>query len=554
MLRRRKKCDGTRVPCGNCTRLGLNCENQIRLVWEDDVRRVGMKRRGPASTVKTGLPKHARHRDDYSGPPDSPGNTQHEYADLGSSTMAQPSGTRLPRWTGAASVAAISRFLQMSAYPRSLDSTEVFLLDHYIQRFSREYPTCSGPSNPFLSVFIPMAMKCSMVLDSLLALSGAQRWQHRSASMDKKSLKLRHRALKEARALLLIEDKHSSDGETSQLHASNHAAMSKPQAPALLRGLTSTSEENLFFLLTTSILFLLYEKVSGEPTWTPHMDFISQFFERSLTSLAIDPKRSPEVSEAVRFLHDIFVYNDLVRSTSLKTKPLSNFYFAATTANGASCSPLETAFFPSGVNEQTDFRRRYYFPNLIARLSARDLSVTERDIAAWDGSMDWLPSFALDHSESNDTGHNTVFSQTSPWNDRTIIRELYRTAASMYRLQLLNSRTQNTAPIDSVDSKNVDQSLPQLASFAHSLMISLSADSRYETALLWPIGIAAKELTVDQPDARANVLLRLRALENRFQLRHFQKVQHVLLRHWARQDGSPSVDALCSDEDAILLG
>ena len=513
-----------------------------------------MKRRGPASTVKSGLPKNAQNRDVVSGPLNPSDYTQPGSTTVRGSTMARPCTTQMDSWKRTAPVAAIVRYEQMSAYPRDLDSTESLLLDHYIQRFSREYPTCSGPSNPFLSVLIPLAMRCNMVLDSLLALSGAQRWQHGSASMEGESLRLRQRALKGARALLVTEDKQSSDENPSQLHPRNHSALSSPQKAALLRGLPSTSEENLLFLLTSAVLFLLYEKVSGEPTWKPHMEFISEFFERWLKSLAIDPKQSTEVSEAVRFLHDIFVYNDLVRSTSLKTKPLSNFYLTATTANGTRCSPLETAFFPSGEKEQTDFRRRYYFPNLIARLSAGDASVTEEDIATWDGSMDWLPSFALDRSESNETNDKPASSQTLARNDRTIITELYRTAASIYRRQTLSSRTHSTAPLDSVDLENVDQSLPQLAAFAHFLMTSLSEGSTYENALLWPIGIAAKELTIDQPVERSNVLLRLRALENRFQMRHFRKVQDVLLRHWANRDGSSGVHELDFEEDAILLG
>ncbi|KAI8713696.1 hypothetical protein NCS52_01214900 [Fusarium sp. LHS14.1] len=48
---RRKKCDSVSFPCGNCRRLGLDCNTETKLVWEDDSRRQGMKRRGPSKST-----------------------------------------------------------------------------------------------------------------------------------------------------------------------------------------------------------------------------------------------------------------------------------------------------------------------------------------------------------------------------------------------------------------------------------------------------------------------------------------------------------------------
>jgi hypothetical protein len=513
-----------------------------------------MKRRGPTTSVRNGSLKKAQNGFVVSTPELDPSSYQRDQQVAVTKPIAKFNDVLQSSKT-APPLAHTIRYQQISAYPRTLDSTESLLLDHYIQRFSREYPTCSGPSNPFLSVLIPISMKCGMVLDSLLALSGAQRWQHGIASMEKESLKLRQRALKGARELLLAEDVNYSNNNLDIQNGKKHTALSKCRKMGLSCRPAPSSQENLLYLLTSSVLFLLYEKVSGEPTWKPHMEFISQFFERWLTSLTFDLKQSPDVAEAIRFLHDLFVYNDLVRSTSLQTRPLSNFYLTATMADRAHNHPVEAAFFPNGTEEQADFRRRYYFPNLIARLSSGDVSVTEEDIGAWDGSMDWLPSFALDHSMRNQ-GRNDEGSPSrlATWDDRTIISELYRTAASIYRRQILGSQIRNGQLHNGIQLQDSDQILPQLASFAHLLITSLPESSAYENALLWPIGIATKELTANQSTERSNILLRLQTLESRFQMRHFRKVQDVLRRHWAVRDGDSSFDVSLSEEDAILLG
>lgn len=534
---RKKKCDGSGMPCGNCVCLGLECENRIKLVWEDDARRVGMKRRGPTSNTKKITPSQTQKQPVDSSAQADP---SYDYIQLHAAN-SDATDKQTPDF-GTPSNPVIQgqmiRYRQLSAYPRVLDAADSLLLDHYIQRFSREYPTCSEPSNPFLSVLIPIAMQCSMVLDSLLALSGAQRWSHGIVSMEKESLRLRQRALRGAREIL-VTDSPNELGNTS---------LSKLEKAAVKNRTASTSQQNLLYLLTSSVLFLLYEKVSGETTWQPHMEFIKQFFETWMTSLAIYPNQSSGVSEAIRFLHDIFVYNDLVRSTSLRTRPLSAFYLTGSVVNGPSPSSPANTLFSSRDADQAQSRRRYYFPNLIARLSSDDHSVSEEDIASWDGSMDWLPSFALDRSEPNEkVSNDNLEGRPRSCGDRTIISELYRTAAHMYRRQSMGPRFAN-------EFQNNDQVLPQLASFAHFLLTSLPEGSSYENALLWPLGIAAKELTTNQSAERSDVILRLQSLERRFQMRHFSRVQDLLLRHWARRDGIADYTDIGVEQDTILLG
>ena len=70
-------------------------------------------------------------------------------------------------------------FTCMNLLPTKLTGNESILMDHYTRRFSRTYPTCSEPANPFLSVLFPLAMESGVVLDALLALSGARSWSER---------------------------------------------------------------------------------------------------------------------------------------------------------------------------------------------------------------------------------------------------------------------------------------------------------------------------------------------------------------------------------------
>jgi hypothetical protein len=49
---RKKKCDDVSIPCHICRRLGLQCNRKTKIIWEDDPRRDGMRRRGPYTSTK----------------------------------------------------------------------------------------------------------------------------------------------------------------------------------------------------------------------------------------------------------------------------------------------------------------------------------------------------------------------------------------------------------------------------------------------------------------------------------------------------------------------
>ncbi|KAF2097586.1 hypothetical protein NA57DRAFT_77838 [Rhizodiscina lignyota] len=453
------------------------------------------------------------------------------------------------------------RMPHSSGLPRLLDPTESLLFDSYIQRFSRTYPTHSGPSNPFLSVLVPLASQNDVVLNSLLALSGAQGWDRTSPEMESVTLRLKHRALQGCRALLqegpfAAHTTNAVSGHELQMSASSQRSSISSIPNAL-------SEENVIFLLASSVLFLLYEKISGEENWKPHIEFINRLFNQHLHRFTS--------TEAYQFLHSIFLYNDLVRSTSLQLPTLSSFYLRAAQPQ------------VGDAGDRTGTQSRHYFPRLIARISTGEETVSDEDIAVWDGILDWLPSFALTEADNESTiasprmhhvaanhfsatedaqihegrhSENVPGPGTSDWNDQRTVSELYRTAARIFRRQILRKRQHTTVASESGADAYGGDEIPYLASWAIQLIQSLPEGSVFDNALLLPIGVAGRELTAIHSQEREYIILRLRSLEQRFQMRHFRRVQEVLINHWSRLDGTVLMPSNQDDtsREMILFG
>jgi hypothetical protein len=596
---RKKKCDAIGFPCTNCRRLGLACENQTALVWEDDVRRVGMKRRGP-SAQKIGRSyslenfgrsslrgDHLRQEDDvlsYHPEPEKPAEFHDNRNRLEGWGLHDTTGdqTSLDRRL---SPFPVIRYQQLSDYPHILSRAESLLLENYVQRFSRTYPTCSGPRNPFLSVLLPLAMRNDVVFNSLLALSGVQRWDHYDSYMETETLRLRQRALRGCR--LLLED--TGSGMTSvvakESKLGNKTLLSDAQYTNF-GDLDQMDEEKALVLLTSSTLFLVYEKVSGEPNWKPHLAFMNrllhQFFIRFMIDLVSDSATelaSSETMEVLTFLYNIFLYNDLVRSTSLRTPTLSKFYLRAAEP-GPKVMSQDAEFAQAHVHFDSGKARsslsRYYFPNLIARISSGNEIVSDLDIMAWNGNLDWLPSFSLMDAENRNTSllsaellkHNSLsellasqnvdgnHNDINSWDEATIITELYMTAARIYKRQIVDVHQHSNAESSTEMHTKETEQIESLASWAIQLVQRLPDGSSFETTLLWPIGIAAKELTWKHTILREYINSRLRSLEKRFQMRHFKRAQDVLTSHWRVLDGGviTETNRSMSISETILLG
>lgn len=409
-------------------------------------------------------------------------------------------------------------FSRVNPWSISLTTKESILLDHYIQRFSRTYPTCQGPTNPFLSNLLPYALQNKIVLDALLALSGAQHWESDGMTMEKTTLQLRHRALRGCQTMLSQQKMREYMETRAQRQSSKHLVPMIEVLP----------------LIACCALLLLYEKLvgNGKSNWMPHLSFLAAMFE------CLPPvgkcggsgtmSQQTEQNEIFEFLYNLFLYNDLVHSTATGTTTLSNYYLTS----------MLRAYLP--LNES--LTNRYFYPYLVAQIAAGNASVAEVDIDAWDGRLDWLPSF------SSSTRLRADSTAQEKAEERVVAAQLYSYTA---KILIRKSRRRRCAE-GPISWEDTDTSI--LAEQAALALLELPEGSSFENALLWPISICATELTDSQAFERSVFIDRLRQLEKRFHMRHFKRMQEVLEIAWARADENSLSKASYPEGDVFLLG
>lgn len=129
---------------------------------------------------------------------------------------------------------------------------------------------------------------------------------------------------------------------------------------------------------------------------------------------------------------------------------------------------------------------------------------------------------------------------------------LYRDTAKVYLRQCLRRRRGH----GTMSQHGSD--VVELACHATFLISQLPDGSSFENALLWPIGIIGPELTAVKHTERQYLLDRLWSLEQRFQMRHFERVREVLKKGWNRSVLISSVEEdfrrSYYDEDVFLFG
>ncbi|KAL3963604.1 hypothetical protein ACCO45_000608 [Purpureocillium lilacinum] len=260
---------------------------------------------------------------------------------------------------------------------------------------------------------------------------------------------------------------------------------------------------------------------------------------------ALRPEQS--ATHAFQFVTNLFLYNDLVRSTSLRTSTFSDFYLADGHIDPAGVDDL--GGLDSNDSKGDQDLRRFVFPRLITRITAGDITVTDQEIADWDGALGWLPSFSLapplelDPYEHIPTANRDIvtdpryrhldsFTCPREWSEQRITSELYRIAGTVYRKQCVG----RVGGLSSACAWPHDAWMGNLPLWAVQLIDLLPPTSAFQNTLLWPIGIIAKELTVLHDTERASITRTLNALEKRFQMRHFARARQHLQTHWAMCD------------------
>lgn len=515
-------------------------------MWEDDLRRAGIKRRGPQSKqtgiIHTGV--EGGSSDAFSPRPDRGG--AHDTTTEEGKIVPFPLGQRISPW------------------PFDLDSVESGLLDHYIASFSRTYPTFSTADNPFLRVFVPLSMRSRVVLDALLALSGVQSWEGGEFKMARPMLQLRQRTIRGCMELVGRVSSASGVEEGGTVSSAVYSALRATSR----NGVLGPVADDVIFLLAGCVLLLLYEKLSGEAydAAAPHLRFFARIFP-ARDALLDTHGRAPSAGggsggETLRFLMYLFLYNDLVRSTSSRVPTLSGFYAGLGDLRGFLSSRVDDD--DGGDTEGA----RFVLPSIIARCSAGDPSVKDEDLAAWDGRLDWFPSFALvdpgrgEHHETLPTADphfvlNPSYRELASltrlciWSEQALVAELYRVAATVYKKQCFlehDALGESYLLTEVGASRNKRANMGNLPSWAVELLQHIPAKSAWENCLLWPIGIIAKEL-VEQWE-RVHILSILRRLERRFRLKLYSSVREHLLACWEVRDRS----GVYVDEHPVMCG
>ena len=438
-------------------------------------------------------------------------------------------------------------------FGNKLTPNESFLLNHYIQRFSRTYPTCCDPTNPFLSILLPLAMEHRAVLNAVLALSGAQFGPDHDLAITGVVLKLRHRALEGCRNLLAKSE-----------------AIFDPNAQQPVRDSRGTlGEESILFTLACCVCLLLYEKIvgDGKANWMPHLAFLAGLFDRlenpanrkTLESVL----RGNQQRRAFRFLHNIFLYNDLVQSTATGASTLSKYYLRISRLGGSSdVSFPVNAVYPMSSEESGNMHRqgRFYFPYLIAQISSGNETVSDACIDSWDGRLDWLPSFSItiglsdsfvspsipSENISMQGGDACPAAEIKDSDEKSLVSTTYRCAAKVYLRQIACRRQEHRI------TPQLELDMANLACHATLLISQLSEGSSFENTLLWPISIIGPELLAVHAAERYGLLCRLQKLERRFQMKHFERIQEVLLKRWNKIDSLGPGENI--QDDVFLFG
>ncbi|KAK1541126.1 hypothetical protein CPAR01_07115 [Colletotrichum paranaense] len=406
----------------------------------------------------------------------------------------------------------------LSDWSSHLDPLDKQILDRYTKFFSTTYPTCKDASNPFLKVLIPLAMRHRTVLDAMLALSCVQSWENGQFTMRATMLRYRAKAIRGCSDLV---KKVMSNPEARE------DAFSQGQntlIPVITPRTTEIVEnDDIIPLLATSVLLMLYEKLHGEgkENGTSHLQLFAQLFPSQLFSNILDrltqTSKTGYQTDAMLFLSNSFLYNDLVRSTSLRTTTLSTFYYER----------------PSSPT----ISHRFYFPTIIARIGANDMLVSDADIIAWDGTLSWLPSLALQFSgQSEQTDlrllldSSLIYGPTfqkleafvciNTWSEEKLISELYRVAALVYRRQQQPDKSSSA--------------MGSLPGWAMEILRLIPPSSPYGTALLWPIALVGPALT--DLEHREYVFSRLQMLERQCKIKTYANIAEHLVNQWGCHD------------------
>ncbi|PSN74695.1 putative Zn(II)2Cys6 transcription factor-like protein [Corynespora cassiicola Philippines] len=166
---RRKRCDGQRPECQNCTRLNMKCE------WQAQRRIV------PESSTS---------------PPPSESSATDDAADA----MIGPLRPSINPW---------------DALPGNDSAQKKHILNYYIEAFVPSVSVATTPSSFYTSLYVPMAFQSEGMLDAIIAISSAQ-LARRTVDAEKAHQLRRLSSKHQGKCHAFIRDRLSPSGEPLQ--------------------------------------------------------------------------------------------------------------------------------------------------------------------------------------------------------------------------------------------------------------------------------------------------------------------------------------------------
>ena len=308
--------------------------------------------------------------------------------------------------------------------------------------------------------------------------------------------------------------------------------------------------EDDLVLVPTVMLLVLHDKLSGEAheNLRPHLEFLDRFFATEMRSSCISSIAASgtvlEVpisdsdgiddqetwSSECLFHHSEFLYNDLLVAIASRRPTLSKYRAGD--------------FNVSESSKKNQGNSRFYFPALISRIVNVDGELSIEAFDEWDGGLDWMPSFChkepdnsfIDLDENIFGRSDYVTEPINRWPEESrLMSEIYRDAGKAFLLQRLRLswQAENSPPY--LKGKR-EGKIQLFVSRILRKLTMLPSSSKYENAILWPIGIIAPEIS--EAEDRACVLSRIRTLEARFGMEVFLKFRMGLQDAWGATDDS----------------
>ncbi|KIW70227.1 hypothetical protein PV04_02518 [Phialophora macrospora] len=359
-------------------------------------------------------------------------------------------------------------------------------------------------------------MRFEPVRCTLLALAGLNAAPRNIPSLHRGILNFRLRALRGCRSLCSV----TWDRDRPQ-SAEDFFVSHPPQV------LLTLDEADKLCLVTTALMLALFGKLSGQnyDSLRTYLEFGQYYFTCKMTA---DPTLAGIIATPLPlFLRSLVTYNHLLAMIAITPPhPMVDGILQG------------LSFFPLSHCDPQDF------VSLLWRVGTDVENVGLADFDSWNGDFNFLPSFSTRSVEPRGAqGYvrgRILQSRASKTcvgapDEEATVQEIYRTSSRIYffrqlrdQVGLLHSNTTRAYPPFIAQAQ-----IRKLKKSAVAILRTLPGDSVFNSALLFPLGIIAPELTCEN-DQRF-VLQKLELLQDTLYFDVFRVFGEDLANIWARR-------------------